>query len=148
MTTTEELLLAGERLAEAVEAFREEQERQLAGERLETAVGKFHKVMDLIAGVPGAHNHRFRHTLATQLLAAGATYEDVGDILGSSTAIIRKHYAQWSSGRQERISSLLQTVFSATYLRQAEKESVSADFKELELVDGMGFEGPKSPKPQ
>jgi hypothetical protein len=42
--------------------------------------------------------------------------------------------------RQERISSLLQIVFRATYLRQAEKESVSTDSKELKLVDGMGFE--------
>jgi integrase len=58
-----------------------------------------------ISGVPGAHNHRFRHKLATELLAAGATYEDVSDILVSSPAIIRKHYAQWSSGRQERISN-------------------------------------------
>ena len=90
--------------------------------------------------MPGAHNHRFRHTLATELLAAGATSEDVADILGSNPAIIRKHYAQWSSGRQERISNLLQTVFRATYLRQAEKESVNTDVKELKLVDGMGFE--------
>jgi len=93
-----------------------------------------------ISGVPGAHNHRFRHTLATELLEAGATFDEVGDILGSSPAIIRKHYAQWSSGRQERISNLLQTVFPATYLRQAEKESVSTDIKEQKLVDGMGFE--------
>ena len=93
-----------------------------------------------ISGVSGAHNHRFRHTLATELLAAGGSFEDVGDVLGSSPAIIRKHYAQWSNRRQERISSLLQTVFPATYLRQAEKEPVSTDSKEKKLVDGMGFE--------
>jgi hypothetical protein len=48
--------------------------------------------------------------------------------------------AEWSSARQARISSLLQTVFPATYSQQAEKESVGTGIKELKLVDGMGFE--------
>jgi site-specific recombinase XerD len=63
------------------------------------------------SGVPGAHAHRFRHTLATELLEAGGTLEDVADILGNSPNIVRKHYAKWSVRRQERISSLMTSVF-------------------------------------
>jgi site-specific recombinase XerD len=49
--------------------------------------------------VQGAHAHRFRHTLATELLGQGSTSEDVADMLGNSAAIVRKHYAEWSKGR-------------------------------------------------
>lgn len=71
-----------------------------------------------LSGVPNAHAHKFRHTLATELLERGWSYEDVATVLGSSPAIIRKHYAQWSVKRQERITSLLQTVHAGTILEQ------------------------------
>jgi site-specific recombinase XerD len=41
--------------------------------------------------VPRAHAHRFRHTLATELLGSGASFEEVADILGNSPEIVRKH---------------------------------------------------------
>ncbi|MFL6464065.1 MAG: tyrosine-type recombinase/integrase, partial [Bryobacteraceae bacterium] len=53
--------------------------------------------------VSGAHAHRFRHTLATALLAKGWNTRDVADVLGSSETIITRHYAHWTDGRQERI---------------------------------------------
>ena len=74
------------------------------------------------AMVPNAHAHRFRHTLATELLAKGATFEDIADILGNSPAIVRKHYAKWSSQRQERISNLMQTVVIGTDLAQTKSK--------------------------
>lgn len=46
--------------------------------------------------VPCAHAQRFRHTLATELLGNGASFEEVADILGNSPEIVRKHYAKWS----------------------------------------------------
>jgi len=58
--------------------------------------------------VVGAHAHRFRHTLATRLIGSGASFEDVADILGNSPAIVRAHYAKWSSARQDRINRLMQ----------------------------------------
>jgi len=64
-----------------------------------------------IAGVPRAHAHRFRHTLATELLEHGWTFEDVAEVLGNSPAIVRKHYAKWSRGRQERITEMMRSVF-------------------------------------
>jgi site-specific recombinase XerD len=70
----------------------------------------------LKSGVPHAHAHRFRHTLATELLGRGATFEEIADILGNSPDVVRKHYAKWSAARQTRIDELMEGVYSeATY---------------------------------
>jgi site-specific recombinase XerD len=53
------------------------------------------------------HPHRFRHTLAADLLMRGASIEDVAQILGNSPAIVIKHYAQWVSGRQDRLDDFM-----------------------------------------
>jgi integrase/recombinase XerC len=66
------------------------------------------------SGVPHAHAHRFRHTLATELLGRGASFEDVADILGNSPEIVRKHYAKWSAARQSRIDDLMEKVHFST----------------------------------
>ena len=63
--------------------------------------------------MPKAHAHRFRHTLATELLGRGASFEDVADILGNSPEIVRKHYAKWSPARQARIDALMDLSFGA-----------------------------------
>lgn len=63
------------------------------------------------SGVPSAHAHRFRHTLATELLGEGASFEDIADILGNSVEIVIKHYAKFSPKRQERIDTLMDRVF-------------------------------------
>jgi site-specific recombinase XerD len=62
------------------------------------------------AGVKGAHPHKFRHTLATELLARGYTEQDVADILGISPAVVRQHYAKWSQSRQERIDEAMRSL--------------------------------------
>jgi integrase len=59
------------------------------------------------SGVKNAHAHRYRHTLATRLLAAGATFELVADILGNTPEIVRRHYGKWSKGRQDNIDKLM-----------------------------------------
>lgn len=68
--------------------------------------------------VPGAHAHRFRHTMATELLEAGGTLEDVAEILGNSPNIVRKHYAKWTRARQERISTLMRSVFGTKLVHE------------------------------
>ena len=60
--------------------------------------------------VPHAHAHRFRHTLATELLGNGASFEEVADILGNSPEIVRKHYAKWSPARSLRIDDPMARV--------------------------------------
>ena len=64
--------------------------------------------------VRGAHAHRFRHTLATSMLASGGTLSDVADVLGISQRVAEKHYAKWSSDRQTRITNLLRAVHAGT----------------------------------
>jgi integrase len=76
------------------------------------------------SGVPGAHAHRFRHTLATEMLEAGGTFEDAAEILGNSSNIVKKHYAKWSPRRQERISALMGSIFGTSLARE-EIEAVS-----------------------
>jgi integrase len=66
------------------------------------------------SSVPAACAHRFRHTLATEILERGGSIEDAADVLGNSPAIVRKHYAKWSVRRQERISNLMRAVFAGT----------------------------------
>jgi site-specific recombinase XerD len=63
------------------------------------------------SGVRNAHAHRYRHTLATRLLAQGATFELVADILGNTAEIVRKHYSKWSKGRQDNIDRLMTDHF-------------------------------------
>ena len=93
-----------------------------------------------ISEVEGAHAHRFRHTLATGLLEKGWTTEDVATVLGSSPAIIRKHYAQWTVQRQERISSLAHDVWDDRILSGTEKKPLTVEDEDVSLVDGMGLE--------
>jgi len=71
------------------------------------------------SGVAGAHAHRFRHTLATDLLARGATEQDAADILGISPAIVRRHYGKWSQTRQNRIYEMM---------RQYQQETIACPF--------------------
>lgn len=68
-----------------------------------------------ISAVPSAHAHRFRHTLATELLGRGASFEDVADILGNSPNIVRQHYAKWSPARQNRIDDLMERLHSGAH---------------------------------
>ena len=68
-----------------------------------------------------AKAHRFRHTLATDILVKGGTEQDVADVLGISLAIVRKHYAKWTPARQERILTLMKSVHSEQNWHTPEK---------------------------
>ncbi len=54
--------------------------------------------------------------------------------------IIRKHYAQWTVQRQERISRLAQVMWADGFWSDSKKTLVSDESKMDNLVDGMGFE--------
>jgi integrase len=70
------------------------------------------------SGVAGAHAHRFRHTLATEILENGGTFEEAADVLGNSPDIVRKYYAKWSPRRQERISTLMGRIFGTSVVHE------------------------------
>ena len=88
-----------------------------------------------ISGVPGACAHRFRHTLATEVLEKGGSFEEAADILGDTEAIVRKHYAKWSAGRQARINDLLVRIW---YTKKPTAELQQNEFDEV--VDLVRFE--------
>ncbi len=52
------------------------------------------------AGVLDGHPHRCRHTLASELMAKGATYEEIGRVLADDASTIRKDYAKWTPESQ------------------------------------------------
>ena len=87
------------------------------------------------SGVTGACSHRFKHTLATEVLELGGTFEDAADILGDTEAIVRKHYAKWSAGRQVRISDLLVRIW---YTKKPTPQVT--DNQGVNLVDLVRFE--------
>lgn len=60
------------------------------------------------AQVEDCHPHKFRTTLATELLAKGATLFDVATILGDNTATVEKYYAAFVGQQQERIRGILE----------------------------------------
>ena len=74
------------------------------------------------SGVERAHPHRFRHTLASELLGKGGTYEEVAAILGDSPAIIRRYYAKWTEEYQSRQDVLIRKIHG-TDLTQAEGQA-------------------------
>lgn len=76
------------------------------GGTVESARKKWSKALaDLFADaeVSGGHAHRFRDTMAVELLKAGTPIERVSILLGhSSVRITEKHYNPWNRARQEQ----------------------------------------------
>lgn len=75
------------------------------------------------AKVPRARTHRFRHTMATDILVKGGTEQDVADVLGISPAIVRDHYAKWTPQRQQRISAIMRMVQAGTAVEPPQAET-------------------------
>lgn len=63
------------------------------------------------------HPHRFRHTLAADLLVKGASVEDVAAILGNSPAVVVKHYSQWIKSRQDRLDRIVSQTWQPALVR-------------------------------
>jgi site-specific recombinase XerD len=74
------------------------------------------------AKVKGPHPHRFRHTLASEILGKGGTVEEVAGILADSSATIRRHYAKWTPEYQSRQDRAIALVHG-TNLAQAEEQT-------------------------
>jgi integrase/recombinase XerD len=73
-----------------------------------------------IAGVQGGHPHRFRDTLAVELLVQGVPMDRVSILLGhSSVKITERHYAPWVLARQVQLEADLERVWKQDPLVQA-----------------------------
>jgi site-specific recombinase XerD len=75
------------------------------------------------SGVSDAGAHRYRHTVATELLGLGATFVQVADVLGNSAKIVEKHYAKWSVKRQEGIDDLIERVHADAWQSSSKKKA-------------------------
>ena len=69
------------------------------------------KVFDA-AGIKGGHPHRFRHSLAVNMLNHGSSAEDVALVLGNSPQIVTKHYSAFVSARQERLDAQIMKTWA------------------------------------
>jgi site-specific recombinase XerD len=58
------------------------------------------------------HPHKFRHTFVRILLEKGVPVSDAAELIGDTEQILRKHYAAWIPGRQDRLSKILQEAFA------------------------------------
>lgn len=61
------------------------------------------------AGVTHAHPHRFRDTLAVDLLLKGASPYDVAKTLGDTVAVVEEHYAPYVKELRERTRRIMES---------------------------------------
>jgi hypothetical protein len=70
--------------------------------------------------VKDGHPHRFRDTLAVELLVQGVPMDRVSILLGhSSVKITERHYAPWVLARQVQLEADLERVWKEDPLVQA-----------------------------
>jgi site-specific recombinase XerD len=64
------------------------------------------------AGLPNATSHKFRHTLAIEMIRHGATFEDVAAALGNTVGVVAKFYShEWSKVRQGRTDAAISATW-------------------------------------
>ena len=69
----------------------------------------------------GGHPHRFRDTLAVELLLDGMPIERVSALLGhSSVKITERHYSPWVEARQAQLESDMQRAWHNDPIAQRE----------------------------
>jgi site-specific recombinase XerD len=67
------------------------------------------------AGFAKATSHRFRHTLAIEMIRHGATFEDVAAALGNTVGVVAKFYShEWSKVRQGKTDDAIKATWKAT----------------------------------
>jgi integrase len=71
----------------------------------------YHRMLALgkRASVPDAHPHRFRDTLAVDMLTRGASPYDVAKMLGDTIETVEKHYTPFVRELRERVRTILET---------------------------------------
>jgi integrase len=79
-----------------------------------SCVGDWQRTFRRLSEVAGVHihAHRWRHTFATDLLSKGVPVSEVAAILGNSTRIVEKHYAQWIESRQTALEEAMKRTWA------------------------------------
>jgi integrase len=80
------------------------------------------KALGRRAGVLEARPHRFRDTLAVDMLTRGASPYDVAKMLGDTIETIEKHYTPFVKELRERVRGLLETGVGIEELAQKAAE--------------------------
>jgi len=75
------------------------------------------------AGVAGANPHRFRDTLAVDMLSRGASPYDVAKMLGDTIDTVEKHYTPFVKELRDRVRNILET---GTGIEEMAKMAVEA----------------------
>lgn len=88
------------------------------------------------SGVEKAVSHRFRHTLATNILVNGGTIEDAANALGDDPAIVRKHYAKFSPELQRNAQTVMQKVHAKRF-GESSAHNEKAGIKPADSIDRM-----------
>jgi site-specific recombinase XerD len=64
------------------------------------------------AGLLDATSHKFRHTLAIEMIRHGASFEDVATTLGNTIPVVAKFYShEWPKVRQHKTDSAIQQTW-------------------------------------
>jgi len=64
------------------------------------------------AGFPNATSHKFRHTLAIEMIRHGASFEDVAAALGNTVGVVAKFYShEWAKVRQGRTDKAIKAAW-------------------------------------
>ena len=95
------------------------------------------------SAVEDATSHRFRHTVAQDILVSGGSLEDVARILGDDPATIEKHYTHLSPAYQHRLSEVLLKAHSGridTAVSRGERGFLNPMYSPDSLVPGVGLE--------
>jgi integrase len=85
----------------------------LGNGKVSSAVSDWHRTIERLAKyLPfRVHAHRFRHTLAAELISAGTPIAQVAMILGNTPSIVEKTYAQFIEQRQEAINKAVTAIW-------------------------------------
>lgn len=80
-----------------------------------SAVSDWHRAIERLAKhLPfRVHAHRFRHTLAAELISAGTAIAQVAAILGNTPSVVEKTYAQFIEERQTAIDQPVQAIWKS-----------------------------------
>jgi len=64
------------------------------------------------AELPNSTSHKFRHTLAIEMIRHGASFEDVAATLGNTVAVVAKFYShEWAKVRQHRTDKAIKAAW-------------------------------------
>jgi integrase len=81
--------------------------------KLTSAVSDWHRTIERLAKDLKfrVHAHRFRHTLAAELISAGTAIAQVAAILGNTPSVVEKTYAQFIEQRQKAIDEAVTAIW-------------------------------------